>query len=68
MAAGAGGLAGVDGKFGGRQAEDQPAATCIHIGQIENITEERSSLLGILGEDDSVRSNDHARSSCPSAG
>lgn len=50
----------VSGQFGGGQREDEPAVSGIDRRELEHISEEGANSFGVLGEDDRVRSSDHA--------
>jgi hypothetical protein len=48
----------MDRDFGRRQAEDQPAAADIYVGEFEHVAEESPIRLRILTVDDDVGAGD----------
>jgi hypothetical protein len=55
----AGAFGGVDGEFGWRQGEDQPASARVHRRHAKDVREERTDLLGLRREHDCVQPGDH---------
>ena len=51
----------VDCKLGGRQAEDQPAASRIDRFETKDVAQEGAVSVGVRAFDDRVRSNEHSR-------
>ncbi len=52
----------VKGDLGGRHLEDEPTAARIDAGHAQDVTKELTVRLGVVREDDDVRSEDHGRS------
>ncbi len=49
----------VDGKFGRRQPEDQPAVADIDMRELEHLAQQGAVGLGALTVDDRMRADDH---------
>jgi hypothetical protein len=52
-------ITGVNGDFGGRKAEDEPAFTDVYESELENVAQERTIGIRVGAVDDRMRANDH---------